>query len=166
MRSLEIRIQRIFNDLIKQNQKLGSDSVLRQSATVSSVQNVAPSVQIPASRVQRPGSSVRSPASRVQSQTSRVQRSVSSVQCPRSIVQCPGSSVQDPASRAQRPQSNVQHLRPESRNSSMLNVTVLQKKGRRLFLDEPELESNILIFRKCIATIYQTHVNSLHILNS
>ena len=100
MTSLEIRIQRIFNDLIKQNQKLGSDSVLRQSTTVSSVQNVAPSVQIPASRVQRPGSSVRSPASRVQSQTSRVQRSVSSVQCPRSNVQCPGSSVQDPASRA------------------------------------------------------------------
>ena len=46
MRSLEIRTQRIFNNLIQQNQKLGSDSVLQQSSTMSSVQG-------PASRVQR-----------------------------------------------------------------------------------------------------------------
>ena len=35
---LEIRTQRIFNNWIKQNQKLGSDSVLQQSMTVSRVQ--------------------------------------------------------------------------------------------------------------------------------
>ena len=34
---LEIRTQRIFNNLIEQNQKLGSDSVLQQSVTVSRV---------------------------------------------------------------------------------------------------------------------------------
>ena len=46
MRSLEIRTQRIFNNLIQQNQKLGSDSVLQQSSTMSSAQG-------PASRAQR-----------------------------------------------------------------------------------------------------------------
>ena len=38
MRSFEIRTQSIFNSLIKQNQKLDSDPVLKQlSETVSSV---------------------------------------------------------------------------------------------------------------------------------
>ena len=50
MRSLEIRTQRIFDSLIKQNQKLGSESVLKQARTVSSES----SVQSPESRVQRP----------------------------------------------------------------------------------------------------------------
>ena len=45
MMSLEIRTQRIFDNLIKQNQKLGSDFVLKQTMTVSSV-------QIPVSKVQ------------------------------------------------------------------------------------------------------------------
>ena len=44
---LEMCTHRIFNNLIKQNQKLGSDSVLKQSTIVSSAQR-------PASRVQRP----------------------------------------------------------------------------------------------------------------
>ena len=54
LRSLEIRAKRIFNNSIKQNQKLGSDSVLNQSTTVFSIQSPASSVQSPASRVQRP----------------------------------------------------------------------------------------------------------------
>ena len=66
--SLEIHIERIFNHLIKQNQKLGSDSVLQQSTTVSRVQRPESSVQNPESRVQHPESSV------------RVQRPESSVQ--------------------------------------------------------------------------------------
>ena len=51
MRPLEIPTQRIFNDLIKQNQKLGSGFVLNQSTTVSSVQP-------PVSKVQRTESNV------------------------------------------------------------------------------------------------------------
>ena len=43
-RSLEIHIQIIFNDLIKQNQKLYSDSVLKQSTAASSVQSPASKV--------------------------------------------------------------------------------------------------------------------------
>ena len=50
MRSLKIRTRRIFDSLIKQNQKLGSESVLKQARTVSSES----SVQSPESRVQRP----------------------------------------------------------------------------------------------------------------
>ena len=75
MRSLEIRTQRIFNNLIKQNQKLASDFVLKQSTIVSSAQ--------------RPASRVQSPVSRVQSTASRVQRPVSRVQHPESRVQSP-----------------------------------------------------------------------------
>ena len=41
MMSLVIRTKKSFNNLIKQNQKLGSDSVLKQSMTVSSVQSSA-----------------------------------------------------------------------------------------------------------------------------
>ena len=66
MGSLEIRTQRIFNNLIKQRQKLDSDSVLEQSTTVSSVQS-------PASSVQRPKSSIQSLASRLQRLESRAQ---------------------------------------------------------------------------------------------
>ena len=108
MRSLEILTQRIFNNLIKQNQKLESDSVLKQSTTVSSVNS-------PGSKVQRP----LCPGSSVQSPMSRVQRPASRVQNPESRVQRPGSSVQSPASRAQRPEFGVQSpdssvQRPES----------------------------------------------------
>ena len=73
MRSLEIRTQRIFNNLIKQNQKLVAEFC---SKTVKdSVQCTEPNVQRPESRVQRPESSVQGPASRVQrpSLASRVQ---------------------------------------------------------------------------------------------
>ena len=71
MRSLEICTQKIFNNLIKQNQKVGSDSVLKQSTTESSVQCPASSVQRPVSR--------ESPASKVQSPASKIQRPESSV---------------------------------------------------------------------------------------
>ena len=76
MWSLEIRTQRIFNNLIKQNQKLASDFVLKQSKIMSSAQSPGYKVQHPTSnvqrresRIQRPGSSVQSPASRVQRPT-------------------------------------------------------------------------------------------------
>ena len=46
----KIRTQIIFNNLIKQNQKLSSDSVLKQKMTVYSVQS-------PVSKVKHPGSS-------------------------------------------------------------------------------------------------------------
>ena len=94
--SLEIRIERIFNNLIKQNQKLGPDFVVQQSTTVS--------------KVQSPDSSVQSPVSSVQSPASTVQRPQSSVQGPVSGVQHPESSVQSSA-------SGAQHA--ESRNSGM-----------------------------------------------
>ena len=60
MRPLEIPTQRIFNNLIKLNQKLGSGPVLNQSITVSNAQR-------PESRVQRPASNtcVLSPGNRV-----------------------------------------------------------------------------------------------------
>ena len=45
MRPLEIPTQRILNNLIKKNQKLGSDPVLNQSTTVSSVQRTEFKVQ-------------------------------------------------------------------------------------------------------------------------
>ena len=126
MRSLEIRIQRIFNNLIKQNQKLGSNTVLKQSTIVSSVQSPAAQVQHPASRVQRPESSVRSAVPRVRSPASRVQSPRSSLQCiasrfqhPAPSVPSPESNVQSPASRVQCPEFSVQHLRLGSTNSGM-----------------------------------------------
>ena len=98
MRSLEIRTQRIFNNLIKQNQKLDSDSVLKESTTVPSVQCPEPSVQSVASNVQSPASRVQRPASRVQCPQSSVQSSESRVQCPVSNIQSPASKtcVQSP----------------------------------------------------------------------
>ena len=88
LRSLEICIQIICYNLLKQNQKLGSDSALQQSTTVSSIKCPELSVQGPAFRVQRPESSVHSP-------TSRIQRPEPSVQSPTSNtwVQSPGISV-------------------------------------------------------------------------
>ena len=73
--SLEIHTQRIFNNLIKLNQKLASDFVLKQSTIVSGAQRPASKVQHPTSSVESPESSVQSPASRVQRPTvaSRVQ---------------------------------------------------------------------------------------------
>ena len=55
-----------FQYLIKQNQKLASDFILKQSKTMSSAQSPACKV----SRVQSPGSSVQSPESSVQSPAS------------------------------------------------------------------------------------------------
>ena len=119
MRSLEILTQRIFNNLIKQNQKLESDSVLKQSTTVSSVQSPGSKVQRLLCRVQCPESNVQSPAFSFQSPASRIQHQESSVQGPASRVQRPESSVKIPASRAQHPESCIQTLRPESRNFGM-----------------------------------------------
>ena len=110
MRTLEICTQRIFNNLIKQNQNLASDFVLKQSTTVSSAQSPASktqhttsNVQRPPSNIQRQESSVGSPASKVQRPASSVQSPEFSVQRPESRVQCPGPSVQSPACRVQRP---------------------------------------------------------------
>ena len=58
MRSLEIRTERIFNNLIKQNQKLAADFVLKQSKIVPSAQSPTFSVKSPESSAQRPESSV------------------------------------------------------------------------------------------------------------
>ena len=66
-RSLGIRTQRIFNNLIKQNQKLASDFVLKPLTIGSSAQSPEPNVQIVGSNVQRLTSSVESPGSSVQS---------------------------------------------------------------------------------------------------
>ena len=112
MRSLEIRTDRIFNNLIKQNQKLLADFVLKQS-------KIVPLAQSSTSSDKSQESSAQSSASRVQSLVSRVQSPESSVQRPASRVQHPESSVQSPASRAQRPESSVQLLHPESKNSGM-----------------------------------------------
>ena len=89
--SLEIRIERIFNNLIKQDQKLGSDLFCNS-------QQHCPwaTVQSPTSRVQRLKSSVQSPELSVQSQES-------SVQSPESWVQHPESTAQSTASRVQCP---------------------------------------------------------------
>ena len=102
MRSLEVCTQKIFNNLIKQNQKVGSDSVLKQSTAESSVQCPASSVQRPVSR--------ESPASKVQSPASKIQRPESSVQSPAPRVQCPESSVQRPESSVQSSVSSFQSL--------------------------------------------------------
>ena len=88
MRSLKICTQRIFNNLIKQNEKLASDFVLKQSTIVSSVQSVALKVQRRESSVQHPESNVQSPALRVQRPGSRVQSPASNA-----CVQSPGIQV-------------------------------------------------------------------------
>ena len=58
MKSLEISTQRIFSSLIKQTQKLSSNSVLNLSTSLSSVQSPASRVQRQESRTPRPGSSM------------------------------------------------------------------------------------------------------------
>ena len=75
MRSLEIPTQRIFNNLIKQNQKLILFWTSPQQCPVSSV-------YIPASRAQCPEFRVQSPVSRVQSPASTMQRPTPA--CPKS----------------------------------------------------------------------------------
>ena len=123
MRSLEIRTQIIFNNLIKQNQKLASDFVLKPSIIVPSAQNPASSVQYPPSNVQHPESSIQSPKSSIQSPAPNVQRS-------ESRVQRPESRVQRPESRVQRPVAQVYFLRMKEkyyRNNS-------QKAFRTCFL--------------------------------
>ena len=98
MRSLEIRTERIFNNLIKQNQKLAADFVLKQSKIVSSAQSPTSSVKSPRSSAQSPASSVQSSASRVQHREFSVQGSEFNVQRPESSVQSPTSNscVQSP----------------------------------------------------------------------
>ena len=93
MRSLEIRTERIFNNLIKQNQKLAADFVRKQSKIVLSAQS-------PTSSVKSPEFSVHSPTSRVQRPGFRVQRPEFNFQSPASRVQRPESSVQSPASKS------------------------------------------------------------------
>ena len=134
MRTLEIFTQRIFNNLIKQNQNLASDFVLKQSTTVSSAQSPASktqhttsNVQRPPSNIQRRDSTVQDPASRVQRRESSVESPASSVQRPKSRVQRPATRVQSPVSRAQRPESSVQYLRSESRNSGMPKIVEVLK---------------------------------------
>ena len=133
MRSLEIRTERIFNNLIKQNQKLAADFV----RPVSRVQSPSPWAWQPTSRVQRlefrvqrPASRVPHPESSVQSPASRVQRPESSVQSPESSIQSPESSFQNPASRVQSPASNscVQNTGiPVCRSRDMLNFNFSEK---------------------------------------
>ena len=106
IRYLEIRTQRIFNNLIKQNQKLASDFVLKQSTIVSSAKSAASKVKHPTSNAQRRESRVQCSESRVQRPESSVQRPESSIQIPESSVQCPASSVQRPESSVQSPASN------------------------------------------------------------
>ena len=81
MRSLEIPPPKIFNNLIKQNQKLDCDSLLKQPTTVSSVQSPSPKVQRLVSRVQCPASRVQGPEpeSRIRQLASRVQVPVSNI---------------------------------------------------------------------------------------
>ena len=95
MRPLEIRTQRIFNNLIMQNQKLASDFVLKQSEIVYSAQSPMSSIESLASIVQSPSSRVQRLESNVQSPTSRVQRPESNVQSPASntCIQSPGIPV-------------------------------------------------------------------------
>ena len=106
IRYLEIRTQIIFNNLIKQNQKLASDFVLKQSTIVSSAKSAASKVKHPTSNAQRRESRVQCSESRVQRPESSVQRPESSIQIPESSVQCPASSVQRPESSVQSPASN------------------------------------------------------------
>ena len=84
--SLEICIERIFNNLIKQNQKLVLILFYNSQK------------QCPRSRVQSPASSVQRLESRVQSPASRVHRLDSRVQHPQSSFQSPvsNSCVQGP----------------------------------------------------------------------
>ena len=100
MRTLENRTQRIFNNLIKQNQRLGSDSVLKQSTTGSSVRAKRPKciVQHPGFRVLRPGSSIHCQAFGAQYPEPSVQGPASQVQCPECRSQSPASNtcVQNP----------------------------------------------------------------------
>ena len=138
MRPFEIRTERIFNNLIKQNQKLAADFVLKQSKIVSSAQSPTSSVKSPesitlspafsvqssVSIVQLPEFSVQGSESSVQSPTSRVQRPESSIQSPASRVQSPASSVQSPASRVRRPtlEFRVQEFRYANRKYKIANI--------------------------------------------
>ena len=103
-----IRTERIFNNLIKQNQKLAADFVRKQSKILLSAQSPTSSVKSPESSALSPASIVQSLVSIVQLPEFNVQGSESSVQCSTSRVQRPESSVQIPASRIQRPESSVQ----------------------------------------------------------
>ena len=108
MRFLEIRTKRIFNNLIKKNQKLVSDSVLKQtSETVSSVLKQWGSESVFSNSVQCPEPNLQSVAFRVQRPGSRVQGLASRVQHPGSSVQRPASRVQRLEASVQRPASNI-----------------------------------------------------------
>ena len=100
--SLEICIERTFNNVNKKIPKLSSDSVIQQSITVSSAQSPVSRAQRPAFSVQSRKSSVQNPASRVQHPGSSVQSRASSIESPEFRVLCPESCIQSPASRIQR----------------------------------------------------------------
>ena len=141
MRSLEIRTQRIFNNLIEQNQELASYFVLKQSTIVSSAQSPASKVQRPTCGNQHPLSNVQRRKSSVQDPASRVQRPEASIQRPESSVQRRASRVQRPAFRVQHPEPRVQHpepsiqssasrvQRPESAVQSPRSITCRQSSG-------------------------------------
>ena len=100
MRSLEICTQRIFNNLIKWNQRLDSSSILKWSSeTVPSVLKQWKTVFW------------------------------NSVQCPEPSVQKVASRVQSSVTRVQRPELSVQHLRLKYRNSCMLFFRGLPEKS-------------------------------------
>ena len=95
MRSLEIPTQRIFNNLIEQNQKLAYYFVLngQRQCPVPRAQRSKCSIQRPASNVHRPASGVQRTEFSVQSPESNVQSSASRVQCLESGLQSPGIPV-------------------------------------------------------------------------
>ena len=167
MRSLEIQTERIFNNLIKQNQKLAADFILKQSKIVSNVQSSTSSVNSPESSTLSPAFSVQSSVSIVQLPEFSVQGSDSSIQSPTSRVQHPESSVQSPASRVQSPASRVQH--PESSFQGLSSrvhrpESIVQSPASRV--KRPTLASRVQEFRYALNNFYSLYVyflkNILH----
>ena len=151
MRFLEIHTERICNNLIKQNQKLAADFVLKQSKIVPNVQSPTSSVKSPEPRASSPASSVQSSVSIVQYPEFSVQGSESSIQSPTSRVQHPESIVQSRASRVQRPESSAQSPTPrvqrptlKSRvqefryvlNNQVLNFFILSMRKFHIFFEK------------------------------
>ena len=83
--------------LIKHNWKLGSDSVMRQSAMVSGVRGKETGAWVPASRLRHLAYGIWGPA--------------------------PVSGIRVEATGVHRRESSIKHLHPESRNSGMLFIT-------------------------------------------
>ena len=166
MRSLEIRTERIFNNLIKQNQKLAVHFVLnsqrqcpvhRAQRPASRFQSPAPLARHPGSRVQCSQSNFQSSVSRVQSPASRIQRPESRVQSPASRIQCSESSVQSPVSKVQRPESSVQSpgcrfKRPEPRNSGIPHFYKFTE--RHLFLKKLQTQACNFIKKETLTKLF------------